>query len=534
MAHGIRTCGVRAALLALLLPNSLGAAERRVPDAEKAKIDAAIPAEAPAKPRRPRRLLVFDLNVGYPGHGSIAHANYAIARMGEKTGAYEAVIDRRIEAFEPENLRRFDAVFLNNTVGNPFDDPRLRESLRAFLYAGGGLLGYHGSSITFQAWPGARETWPEFARILGARGCTHRQPDERVWVKNEGPEHPINAPFGGKDFEFVDEVFRYTEPYSRDHVRVLLSVDTAKTDMNQGQSFGPTVRPDGDYALAWVREYGRGRIFYSAFGHHPRVFWDPRILRHWLAAIQFALGDLDAGTTPSAKLTLAARARERLGWRLAVAFPRAQAASFADAVDRASALGVRYIGIPDQKLEPDLSGDAFAAIRRKLYDADVHPLTYALEAAPAGEAEWDALFASCRKMGIDALIARPPDSLDRIAAFSDRDRIRVAIRPIGSGSPDPKALRDALKGRSPRLGVCADPNAWVDAGIDPLAALEILKDRVIAVRIDDPGAGAKGFLARAHALGVRPLIIEIAGAEDPAKAIAFIDGVARALSSSDR
>ena len=49
--------------------------------------------------------------------------------------------------------------------------------------------------------------------------------------------------------------------------------------------------------------YGKGRVFYCSLGHNPYVFWDARILQHYLAGIQFALGDLKAGVKPTVKLT---------------------------------------------------------------------------------------------------------------------------------------------------------------------------------------------------------------------------------------
>jgi hypothetical protein len=53
-----------------------------------------------------------------------------------------------------------------------------------------------------------------------------------------------------------------------------------------------------DLAMSWIRTHGQGRVFYSSFGHNPRMFWDGRILRHFLAGIQYALGDLQADDTP--------------------------------------------------------------------------------------------------------------------------------------------------------------------------------------------------------------------------------------------
>jgi type 1 glutamine amidotransferase len=280
---------------AVVVPASL------VKEADRLKIEAAIPAEAPAKPVRPRKLLIFDLNVGYGGHGSIPFANLAFTRMGQKTGAFTTVISHEPAVFAPESLKQFDAVFLNNTVGNLFEDPLLRKSFMDFVHGGGGLMGVHGTSVAFTRWPGAIEDWPEFALMLGARGANHRDSRERVYIKLDDPQHPLNRVFNNRGFEYQDEYFRFHEPYSRDRVHVLLSIDTEKTNLDQGQFRGRRERADKDYALAWVRSYGRGRVFYCTIAHNAEVFCDPLMLRFYLGAIQFALGDLPATTTPSGK-----------------------------------------------------------------------------------------------------------------------------------------------------------------------------------------------------------------------------------------
>ena len=74
--------------------------------ADRAKIDEALPAKAPARVKRARRLLILNVNVNDPGrrpdiHQSIPHANYAIEAMGQKTGAYTTVLSTEIEALRP-------------------------------------------------------------------------------------------------------------------------------------------------------------------------------------------------------------------------------------------------------------------------------------------------------------------------------------------------------------------------------------------------------------------------------------------------
>jgi type 1 glutamine amidotransferase len=263
---------------------------------DRQKVEAALPQKAPAKPRKARRLLVMDLQVNYGGHRSIPHANLALERMAETTGAFQAVFSNDLANLQWEKLRRFDALYLNNTVGPIFSTPEVRESLARYIREGGGLAGNHGATH-------ASLDWPLFAEIIGGRNGPHRDADEKVMVKLDDPKSPINAAFHGQPFEFTDEYFRFpTAPYSREKLHVLLSIDVAKTDMNQGRDCKECVRADNDYAISWIRKYGKGRVFYCSLGHNPAALWTPQILEHLLAGIQFALGDLKADATPSAML----------------------------------------------------------------------------------------------------------------------------------------------------------------------------------------------------------------------------------------
>ncbi|MCX6903458.1 MAG: ThuA domain-containing protein, partial [Verrucomicrobia bacterium] len=361
---------------------------------ERQKVEAAVPSQAIVPPLKPRKLLIFDGNVNYGGHRSIPTANHAFTAMGLKTGAFSTVISREPSVFKPESLKQFDAVFLNNTVGNLFEDPALRQSLVDFVYGGGGLMGVHGTSVAFTRWPGAIEDWPEFGLMLGARGANHRDSTEHVFIKLDDASHPLNQPFGGKGFEYRDEFFRFREVYSRQKVRVLFSIDTAQTDANPGQPRGNVFRQDNDYALAWVRQYGRGRVFYCTIAHNPYVFWDPTMLRFYFAAAQFALGDLAAPTTPSGRLTPPLRAQEQLGWRLGLASSALRAKTLFEAVDQAAKLGLFYIGasslqetsrgIP-KKFDPQLNADELRQIRLKLDAAGTRLVTYRVPTMPSDE-----------------------------------------------------------------------------------------------------------------------------------------------------
>jgi len=269
---------------------------REVTPEERAKIEAALPAKALVPPKKPRKLLVFDRQgiyngKQYGGHASIPHGNLAAQLMGEKTGAFTATLSSEPGAITAENLRQYDAVYLNNTVGDVFDTPDMRAAFAAFVARGGGVVGNHGASV-------ASPNWSEFGEILGAAGASHREPNEKATIIIEDPTHPITRAFDGKPFEQVDEHYRLGPTFSRDRVRVLLSLDANATDMMQGRCFGQCLRDDNDYPVAWIRQHGKGRVFYTTLGHHPDLFWDARMLAMFLAGTQYALGDLEADATP--------------------------------------------------------------------------------------------------------------------------------------------------------------------------------------------------------------------------------------------
>lgn len=278
--------------------------------ADRAKIDEALPAKAPARVKRARRLLILNVNVNDPGrrpdiHQSIPHANYAIEAMGQKTGAYTTVLSTEIEALRPDNLRHFDAICFNNTTGVLTDDPRLRASLLSFVASGKGFVAFHaGGGATFVQYP-KYDQFPAFGDMVGGyeNGGHPWQPQDTVYLRVEDPGNPVNAAFQGREFPIQDQIFQFQEPYSREKLHVLLSVDLEKSDFDpKKRHFWPARLADKDFPVAWIKTYRRGRVYYNVLGHSPAIFWNPQLLQHFLAGIQYALGDLKADATPSARL----------------------------------------------------------------------------------------------------------------------------------------------------------------------------------------------------------------------------------------
>ncbi len=282
-----------------------------LPPAQKLRVDASIPAKAPAKPKKPRRLLVTNLEMrdGHPWHGSsydfIPVANYAIGEMGKRTGAFEVVFSNDVEVFRPKRIKQFDAICFLNTNGVLFEDPELKKSLLAFIAGGKGFVGIHDAIATFVQYP-KYDQWPPFGQMLGGtENGGHPWDGELMTVKVDDPNSPLTAAFHGEEFQIADQAFQLQEPILRDHLHVLLSIDVEKTGLSPKHRILPVRKVDKDFPVTWIRAYGKGRVFFSSLGHGAPVFWNAPLLEHFLAGIQYALGDLKADSTPSASLAAA-------------------------------------------------------------------------------------------------------------------------------------------------------------------------------------------------------------------------------------
>ena len=268
--------------------------DRLTPEMRK-QIEAAVPKQAMAKPKKARKLLVTDIQM-YSGHGTIPHANYMLELMAKNTGAFEPVFSNDLSNLKYPKIKEFDAIFLNSVCGMVWPHADVRESILRYVREGGGLAGNH--AVTY-----ANLNWPEFTELMGAWAGAHHT--EKQVLKADDPNSPLTTMFGGMPIEHTDEFYHFPAfaPYTREKQHILLSIDVERSDLaTAGRLCTVCTRPDHDYGMAWVKSYGKGRVYITPLGHTPILYVDPRWTQHLLGAVQYALGDLEVDATPSAKL----------------------------------------------------------------------------------------------------------------------------------------------------------------------------------------------------------------------------------------
>jgi uncharacterized protein len=272
----------------------------------------AIPTKALAKPKLARKVLVLCKAAGFV-HSSIPLAAATVKAMGEKTGAYTATITYDSADITAANLAQYDAIFLDSTTLAFLDDPNdaaateaRKKALMEFVRGGKGLIGihaavdsYHTSDHTVDAPPTG--TWPEFNTMIGGYFKFHWVYPQLLAVKIDDPKSPLTSMFHGEEFQIHDETYTMVQDsFSRKNVHVLTSVDYEKMS-DEDKAKEKYKRTDGDYALSWIRREGKGRVFIEVLGHSEHIYSNTRMMEHLLAGIQYALGDLKADDSPSAK-----------------------------------------------------------------------------------------------------------------------------------------------------------------------------------------------------------------------------------------
>lgn len=236
----------------------------------------------------------------------LAHAERCFVDVVGPMFAVEATQDCR--ALRADNLKRYAAIMFFTTGELPIEDAD-KQALLTFVRDGGGFVGVHSATDTFYE-------FPAYGEMIGGYFDGHPWHKE-VRLAVEDRTHPTTFHLG-ESLVITDEIYQF-RAWSREHVHVLLRLTDDGTDLSLGK------RADHDNALSWCRDYGKGRVFYTALGHRPEVWRDARFTTHLLAGLRWtidrdgALGRAPQGATQlvgDGETTLRAGDGGDLAWKL--------------------------------------------------------------------------------------------------------------------------------------------------------------------------------------------------------------------------
>ena len=228
----------------------------------------------------PKRILFFSHTAGFR-HGSIEVAKRVLAQLAPSEIQVTASED--LAMINAASLRNFDAVFFYTSGELALSDQQ-KQDLLNYVRQGGGFGGTHSATDCLYG-------WPEYGELIGGYFDGHPW-TQRVRIDIEDPAHPImeGIPNG---FEITEEVYQF-RAFSRDRVRVLMTLDPRSVNLRTDG----VNRTDEDFALAWVHQYGQGRVFYTALGHFDEIFTDARVQRMLRNAFRWMTRLTDGEVTP--------------------------------------------------------------------------------------------------------------------------------------------------------------------------------------------------------------------------------------------
>jgi len=213
----------------------------------------------------------------------------------------------------------------------------------------------------------------------------------------------------------------------------------------------------------------------------------------FLCAIVWAL----AGCAAVEKLV---EAKKKNDWKLAIQMYTFNRCTFLEGIDKAKQLDLKYVeGFSWQKVSKehdvplqDASPAVRQAVRDKLDEAGIEMINCYLQFAK-DESALRKQFEFCKEMGIKTAVGEPdPKALDLIEKLADEYEINVALHDHKKNPKNenyvywnPEKVMELCKGRSKRIGICADTGHWVRSKLDPVAGLKICKPRLLSLHLKD-------------------------------------------------
>lgn len=250
-------------------------------------------------PNLKKLLAIADVQSGFH-HDSISHALATVEQIGRKANAYATVIrtDSQLitkgqivgkdryegRGVNARTLGFYDAIFMLPSGFGTMSEQQKKELLAYVHDEGKGLIVGHATGVAFT-------NWPEFGEMVGGYMDSEFNADAKIIV--EDPSFPGAMAFGGTTFMFNDQHPVFKEPYSRDKVHVIMRLDPASLDEKNRSR-----RADGDFAVVWAKQYGKGRVFNVGWGHPDSTWDDPRFQQMMLEGIKWAMGVTKADVTP--------------------------------------------------------------------------------------------------------------------------------------------------------------------------------------------------------------------------------------------
>lgn len=245
----------------------------------------------------PKKLLVVTITKGYR-HSSVITAEKTLKELAKQTGIFtvdvaavnpddvefkgsdgtpdtnkvnQAIVKALAEKMSAAALKNYDGVIFANTTGDlPMPDQR---AFLDWIHSGKAFIGMHSATDTFRG----HKPLDPYVVMIGGEFKGHPPGLCEVECINEDLNHPADKHLGAT-WKISDEIY-LLNGFDRSTVHGLLTLDKH-----------PREKTPGDFPIAWCKNYGKGKVFYTSLGHSEETWANPDYQKHIIGGIKWALG----------------------------------------------------------------------------------------------------------------------------------------------------------------------------------------------------------------------------------------------------
>ncbi|GAB3893702.1 hypothetical protein GCM10028825_34820 [Spirosoma agri] len=201
-------------------------------------------------------------------HKPIERVPQLMAALGSK--GINITYTDKLEDLNPDNLNKYDGLLI---FANWDSIPKPQEkALLDYVSSGKGLIPVHCASYCF------RNSTEYVDKVVGGQFWRHRM--DTIQTRFTQPNNPIVA--GLPSFKAYDETYLHSHLQADNNV---LAVREIKADQAKDK---PGVKEE---PYTWTRQYGKGRVFYTAYGHDERTWGQPGFQQLLERGILWSVGD---------------------------------------------------------------------------------------------------------------------------------------------------------------------------------------------------------------------------------------------------
>lgn len=253
----------------------------------------AVPPLHAAETPKKARILMVTQSKGFR-HGSVTRvkdelspAEVAVTQLGQTSGVFSVDCTQDVaKDFTPENLKNYDIVWFYTTGNLGIPEETLNYFFNDWLkQKGHGFIGSHSATDTYGDYK------PYWDMVGGTFNGHPWGSGETVTVSVHDTQHPASKPLG-EEFQIKDEIYQYKN-WQPEKVHVLMSLNMAKCKTKK-----PYHVP-----VAWVKNYGDGRVFYTNLGHNPETWANKAVQASLLQGVKWVLGQVEGNATPNPEVS---------------------------------------------------------------------------------------------------------------------------------------------------------------------------------------------------------------------------------------